>query len=107
MFFFKHVIICARILPQSSNLEPLAGADQMYRLRLFSARCKLYAFRYFHPPQKGESGDANVAIAKDAASVTKDALAEYLYKITEPTNVIKRKILLKALKGVSYFFVRL
>ncbi|XP_071100434.1 glutamate receptor 2-like [Haliotis cracherodii] len=84
----------------SSNLEPLAGADQMYRLRLFSARCKLYAFRYFHPPQEGESGDANVAIAKDAASVTKDALAEYLYKITEPTNIIKRKILLKALKGV-------
>ncbi|XP_067655114.1 glutamate receptor 2-like [Haliotis asinina] len=85
----------------SSNLEPLAGADQMYRLRLFSARCKLYAFRYFLPPEKGDiKGDANVAIAKDAASVTKDALAEYLNMITDDSNTIKRKFLLKALKGV-------
>ncbi|KAL8624081.1 hypothetical protein ACOMHN_019503 [Nucella lapillus] len=88
------------LVDPSSTLKPMASAQEMYNLGLFSARCQLLAFRYVQP-RKGEgSEDADKAAAIDAAKVTTMALNNYLRHQKEVTNVFSPDRFLEQFKKV-------
>ncbi|XP_076450364.1 glutamate receptor ionotropic, kainate 3-like [Babylonia areolata] len=66
------------LVDPSSTLKPMASAQDMYNLGLFSARCQLLAFRYVEPRKGQGAEDADKAAAIDAARVTTMALNNYL-----------------------------
>ncbi|KAK7486433.1 hypothetical protein BaRGS_00022357 [Batillaria attramentaria] len=79
---------------------PMASAKEMYRLRLFSARCQLLAFRYVEPGRAQGSEDEDKAVATDAAMVTTQALKKYIVDQVERTNHFNASRFLDELKAV-------
>ncbi|CAG5126811.1 unnamed protein product, partial [Candidula unifasciata] len=87
------------VLVQSSVLTPLSGARNMYRLGLFSARCKLLAFRYVIPTNDDTSDTEETdAAASDAARVTSYALSKYLSAQTTMRDDFSAQRFLEALR---------
>lgn len=84
----------------------MASVTEMYRLGLFSARCRLLAFRYVEPSKEEAEADAGTATAKDAATVIILALQNYLLQQTELTDRFSPDRFIEQLRQVSVLDTR-